>query len=597
MHILKQPLSIAFLAQSALAVLYTDSSQLPKSEYDFVVVGAGTAGNVVASRLSENPAFSILVIEAGGDNAGIEELEIPFNAPAALGNASLFWNYTTTPQIGLNGRTLAYQRGRVLGGSSSVNFLVFTRGSRDDFDRYANVTGDDGWSWNSMFPFMLKAENFVAPVDHHNTSGQFNASAHGYRGPLLTTLPGFPSAIDPRFIATTETNSSLLPFNLDANAGDTIGLSWMQSTAGHGVRSSSATAYLQPVLHRPNLDVLINAQVTRLLSTGDENGIPVLRKVELSQTSSGPRTIVRAKKEVILSAGPVNTPQLLLLSGIGDRGNLSALSIPTIVHSPGVGRNLQDHPLVANQWFVNANNTLDDISRNATLANELLEQWRATKTGQYADGPANQIAWLRLPPDPAVFGGFGDPSAGPTSSHIELLLGNSFASFLEPPPPNGSYISVSTNVVSPSSRGSITLSSADPFDFPVIDAGFLTHPLDIKIMAQAIRTAMAILSTPSFQGFVLAPHGALANATTTSELEAYIRNSVTTFWHVCCTAKMGTSEDATAVVDSELNLKGVHGVRVVDFSVLPFLPAAHPQAAVYALAERAAHLIQSRWAA
>ncbi|THH14917.1 hypothetical protein EW146_g5483 [Bondarzewia mesenterica] len=327
------------LAHTALAKLFTDPAQLPRSEYDFAVVGAGTAGNVIASRLSENPSISACVIEAGGNDAGILEMMISFTAPDVLSNASLIWNYTTIPQKALNNRILPYQRGRVLGGSSSVNFLAYTRGSYDDFDRFANVTGDPGWSWDAVFPFMLKAENFTDPVDHHNITGEFNGSAHGYRGPLLTTLPGFPSSIDPRILASTETDPIVFPFNLDNNAGDTIGIGWLQSTSGLGSRSSSATAYLHPVLHRPNLDVVIQTQVTRLLNVGAQGAVPncaLSSSLKVAQVGmhNRPRMTIRASKEVVLSAGAINTPQLLLLSGIGDPEALSSLGIPILVHSP-----------------------------------------------------------------------------------------------------------------------------------------------------------------------------------------------------------------------------------------------------------------------
>ncbi|KAI0055436.1 aryl-alcohol oxidase-like protein [Artomyces pyxidatus] len=598
---LQHLLLLAPLVHVAFARLFTDPAHLLKSEYDFVVVGAGTAGNVIASRLTEDPANSVLVIEAGATNFSNEDIlaiEVPFTASNALGNASIIWNYVTQPQVAVDDRVIPYQRGRVLGGSSSINFLVYTRGSRDDFDRFARVTGDSGWSWDVIFPFILKAENLTDPVDHHNTTGQFNPVVHGHSGPVLTTLPGFPSALDPRILAVTQSNPAQFPFNLDANSGNTIGVGWTQTTAGLGQRSSSATAYLQPALNRPNLDVLINTQVTRLINIANKSAVPDLREVEFALNSTSKRFTVRASKEVVLSAGAVNTPQLLLLSGVGNSSSLSALGIHTVVNSPFVGQNLQDHPLLANQWLVNSNTTLDDISRNATLSADLLAQWEETRTGQFADGGGglNQFAWLRLPANSSVFDGFKDPSAGPTSAHIELFPVNEFVSFSDPTPDTGSFITFVTNTVSPASRGTISLVSADPFTFPAIDPAFLTHPLDMAIAIEAVRTASAFLATPPFEGFIIEPFGALANATTDAELEAYARAGTSTFWHPCCTTKAGNSSDKTAVVEANLLLKGATGVRVVDASVFPFIPAAHLQAPVYAVAERAAHLIQLAWA-
>ncbi|KAI0049156.1 GMC oxidoreductase [Auriscalpium vulgare] len=578
--------------QGVLAALYSNPAGLVKHEYDFVIVGAGTAGNVIANRLSADSNVSVLLVEAGGNDAGLPALQIPFTASTVLSNASLIWNYTTSPQKALNGRVIAYQRGRVLGGSSSINFMFYTRGSRDDFDRFADVTGDSGWSWGSIFPYMLKIENFTTPVDHHNTSGQFNPSIHGDRGPLRPTLPGFPSSLDQRVLATTKVDPERFPFNLDVNSGNTIGMTWVQSTTGNGVRSSSATGYLHPILGRPNLDVLIDTQATRVLQTGSRGSIPIVRGVELANGVSGPRVTVHAHHEVILCAGAVNTPQLMLLSGIGNKHDLASLGISTVIHSPGVGQNLQDHPLLASAWSVNSNDTLDGISRNATLAGEILEQWETSKTGPFVDTGGNLFAWLRLP---SIFSGKRDPSAGPTSAHVEIIPANEFISFSgDPTPANGSYVSIITGVISPASRGSVTLRSANPFDTPVIDPGFFTNELDVAAMVGAIRTSSALLETGPWKDLAARPFGLLENATTDAELAEYARNSASSFWHPTGTVKMGTSSDEMAVLDSKLRVKGAEGLRVVDASVFPFIPASHPQAPIYAIAERAADIIRSQ---
>ncbi|KAI0313068.1 alcohol oxidase [Amylostereum chailletii] len=573
--------------------VFTDPAQLQNSQYDFVVIGGGTAGNVVASRLSENASVSVLIIEAGSNDEGIEELQIPFTASGVLTNVSLIWNYTTVPQNALGRRSLPYTRGRVLGGSSSINLLFFTRGSRDDFDRFANVTGDEGWSWSKMFPFMLKAETFTPPVDHRNITGEFNASVHGTNGPLLTTLSASPGDFDAPNLETTQVDPGQFPFNLDSNSGDTIGLSWIQSTSGNGIRSSSATAYLHPALGRQNLDLLLNTQVTRILPTNHQSSsVPDLRVVEFARNSSCERFTVRASNEVILSAGPVNTPQLLLLSGIGNPQHLKSMEIPILVNLPGVGQNLQDHPLMASQWHANPNDTLDDITRNATLAADLLDQWETTRTGIFAGVGAGQFIWSRLAANSSIFGEVGDPSAGPTSAHFEIVPGNLFVSYTDPTPANGTFASAALGVSSPLSRGSITLKSSDPFDSPNIDPAFFESPVDVSVMVQALRTAEAFYSSKPFEGIVFQ---SLLNGTTDEELAAYARAHVTSFWHTCCTASMGREGDDKTVVGPDLRLVGARGLRVVDASVFPFIPAAHLQAPVDAIAERAARIIQGDW--
>ncbi|KAF9475243.1 aryl-alcohol-oxidase from pleurotus Eryingii [Pholiota conissans] len=584
------------LIRPSFSRLLTDPSQLLKEGYDFVIVGAGNAGNVIANRLASVPAFTVLVIEAGVklfvSDAGIVSTQIPFIAPNILLNTSLTWDYVTVPQEGLNSRILTYQRGKLLGGSSSINFLIFTRGSRDDFDRWANVTGDSIWEWDAMFPFALKAR-FTTPVDNHNTSQEIVPNFHNTKGPLLTTVNGFPSSIDGKLVATTQADSEEFPFNPDTNSGNPIGMSWIQSTSGGGSRSSSATAYLHPILSHPNLDVLVETQVTRLINIAEKGGKPDLREVEFAKNATSHRFTIRAKNEVILSAGAVNTPQLLLLSGVGPKSELAKFKIPLVVDSPGVGQNLQDHPLLAQQFLVNSNETLDDISRNATLAADVEEQWITSKTGPFVDVAGNLFSWVRVGSD--IVNKSNDPSAGPTSAHVELFP-NEFVSFSEAVPATGSFISVVNGLVSPASRGSITLNSSDPFDFPVIDPGFLKNPLDGRILIESVKLAQKMINTSPWDGFVIQPFGALANATTDAEILEFVRNTVTSFWHPTGTAKMGEQNDPMAVVDSKLFLKGVQGVRVIDTSIFPFIPAAHLQAPTYAVAERGASLIQETWA-
>lgn len=596
----KFSLALVFLSSLSIGVwakLFTDPSQLPNnSEYDFIIVGAGTAGNVLANRLTENSTFKVLVLEAGieDDNPLIP---IPAFAESLLTNTSLYWNYFTQPQTSLDNRVVNYVRGKVLGGSSSVNFMIYTRGSKDDFDRFAKVTGDNGWGWNQILPFILKAERFTQPQDGHNTVGEFDPRFHGFNGVLKTSLPNFPMATDGRVLNVTKTNPKQFPFRLDQNSGNNIGIGWAQTTTGGGERSSSSTAYLRPILDRPNLDVVINAQVTRLINIGgtgnsataSTTATPDMRSVEFAKDSNNQRFTARAKNEVILSAGAINSPQILLLSGIGPKQSLQQLSIPVLVDSPGVGQNLQDHPLLTASWFVNSNDTLDVVQRNATLAAELLEQWEETRTGLFSDGPSNFVGWLRIP------GLTPDPSAGLTSSHFEVVPANQFVSFNIPPPQTGSFFSLTVNVASPLSRGSLKLNSTDPFEFPLIDPAFLSHPTDVNVILQALKTCQQFVQTPPFEGYIVSPFGDLATAKTDSDLLDYIRSQVTSFWHPSCTAKMGNSTDKSAVVDAQLLVKGVNGLRIVDASVFPFIPAAHPQAAVYAIAERAASLVLKKW--
>ncbi|KAG6887727.1 hypothetical protein C0992_010947 [Termitomyces sp. T32_za158] len=327
-------------------------SDIPRHiKFDFVIIGGGTAGNVIANRLTENDKVNVLVLEAGPSNDGVIASQIPFFAPQLTQPSPYDWNYTTTPQPGLGGRPIPYPRGHILGGSSSTNWLVYTRGSSEDFDRYAKVTRDQGWSWNSILPYFKKSEKWSVPADHHNITGQFNPGVHGFKGEVAVSLAGFPSPIDQRVINATSQAGNDFKFNLDFNSGKPLGLGWAQTTIKDGVRSSSATAYLAPqFLQRKNLYVAVNAQVSRVLQTSHGRN-PAFRSVEFRQSSGGPLKTVTAMKEVILSAGTIGTPHILMNSGIGDAKTLKVVGVQPLVDLPDVGQNLADHPVIGNTWL------------------------------------------------------------------------------------------------------------------------------------------------------------------------------------------------------------------------------------------------------
>ncbi|KAJ7314286.1 alcohol oxidase [Mycena albidolilacea] len=573
---------------ACLGTIYDSVQDLPGLKYDFIIVGGGTAGLVVANRLTEIPSFSVLVLEAGVSNEGVLESTVPFFVNDLLSFNIYDWNYTLTPQPGLNGRVLPYYRARLLGGCSAHNIMVYTRGSKDDYDRYAKLTGDKRWSWDGIFPYFLKNEKWVRPADHHDTAGQYNPLVHSTYGLNPVSLSGHPWPVGPRIIQATQELPHAYPFNLDMNSGKPLGVGWLQSTIGGGQRSTSATSYLAPqYAKRKNLHVLLHAQVTNLVNSSYSKGKLEFGGVQFLQPGSPPYT-AKATKEIILSAGPVGTPQILMHSGIGNKTALSALGIQSLLDLPSVGQNISDHPAVGLSWTVNSTKTLESLAPNSTAFNEAFAQWNSTRTGPFVMGGLTNLGWLRLDPDSPIFEEFPDPSAGSLSPHIELLFsaGRSGAT--------GHHMGISAAVVSPISRGSITLKSNNPLDPPLIDPGYLTSEFDLYVARVGLQRAQEFVTAPVWNDYVIAPTVNITNFTT-DELNTFIRNNAAPIAHLVGSAGMSSSDASYGVVNPDLLVKGANGLRIIDASVLPIVPGAHTQAATYAIAERGSDLVKASW--
>ncbi|KAL4257348.1 GMC oxidoreductase family protein [Pleurotus pulmonarius] len=552
------------------AKIFQTPRDVHDATYDFIIVGGGTAGSVLANRLTEDPNTKVLVIEAGGSNEGVLASIVPFLG-VSLPNTEVDWNFTATPQESMFNRTFHYARGHVLGGSSSINLLTWNRGSNDVWDNWANITEDQGWSWPSVEKYYLKTSRLVAPADHHNTSGQVIPAAHG-NGPVQVSLAGFPSELDDRVINTSRQVGGKFRFNEDINAGDSVGFSYLQASIATDTRSSAATAYLKPVEKRSNLDIVLHTQATRLIQTGYRKDTPEFKAVEISNGPTSPCFLVHAKYEVILATGVVGTPQLLQLSGIGPKKALNALGIHSIVDLPDVGQRLADHPMLPNYFSVNSNGTFDIVLRDQSVFGALLEQWNTSGTGLFVNSPSNTLGFLRLPPDSAILKNRTDPSSGPLSAHTEILFVDGYAQFGDiPQPPTGNFLTLLTAVVSPASKGSIFIASADPFEKPLINPAIYSDEFDLLAMVQVMKDSQEFVQSPAWTGFVSATFGALNGVTTDEAMMTYARNFTVTVNHPV----------------------GTLGLRVVDASVFPQIPECHPQSLVYTLAERAADLIKA----
>ncbi|KXN84481.1 Choline dehydrogenase, mitochondrial [Leucoagaricus sp. SymC.cos] len=569
---------------------YRAITDVPEIDWDFIIVGGGTAGSVLANRLSENPSFNVLVIEAGPTNEGVIDSIVP-GLQAGTAHSQVDWNFTTTPQKGLNGRSITYQRGHVLGGSSSVNAMFYTRGCSSDFDRYARVSGDPGWGWEKLQQYVRKSERFENPADNHDTSGQFDPGVHSFTGRVGVTLPGLlhPPVDSATLHAGTELGGDFR-FNLDMNSGRPLGLGWLQSTIGHdGTRSSAATSYLDAdTMARKNLHIVTDTRVTRVLqSKGSPSEGLIIRSVEIRPQGTENNVVLTAKKEVILSAGSIMTPHILLHSGIGGRGDLKALGIPVLLHNPSVGQNLSDHPfftatfgLVPNSIDLGPWSNIDPA-----LQTQAIELWKNNRTGpDVALLASDHVAWLRLPDNSPLFKQFSDPSSGPDAPHIEMVLGGSV----------GEY-TIGVNIVSPASRGSLRIQSSNPFDAPLIDLGIFNSDFDLFTAREAVKRTMGFAKAPVWRNIITDILAPFSGTMSDAEIEAVLRNMTKTALHGISTAAMSPRNATWGVVDPDLLVKGVSGLRIVDASIMPYVPAAHTQTPVYMIAERAADLIKEAW--
>lgn len=581
-------LRLLLLSPLSRGMIVDDFHALPTTEYDFVIVGGGTAGCVLANRLSENPLHKILLLEAGPNTEDVLELMVPAYSYGLLGT-QYDWKFKTVPESGLNYRIDPVVRGRGLGGSSAINGMFYTRGSAEDYDLWANLTGDEGWSWKNLLPYFLKSERWTLPADNHNITGEYDPAFHSTEGVVSVSLPGYPQIVSASIREAAEEVG--LEYDLDVNDGIPLGIAWLPSTIGNGTRSSAASAYLAPkYASRPNLHVVVDHRATKLLATNTSDEFPDFRTVVFHQNNSTEILNVTATKETILSAGSFSTPQILLLSGIGNPQELEDVGVETTVALPSVGKNLTDHVLVSMSWNVTGREVVD-VSNNQTYQADILEQWKANRTGPLTSFGYTLISWYRLDSNWPEWEGRDDPAAGSSSPHLETFSFSYGAAY----PFSGPTVTASLYLLTPTSRGTVSLNTSDHSDQPLIAFGLLQNAFDILAMIQGVKDLKAFFSAEAWADWGLVPTGPLAEAATDQELEQAIRNLAGNGYHGIGTAMMTPEDSMYGVVNPDLRVKKVSGLRVVDASIMPHIPTAHTQAAVYAIAERAADIINTYW--
>jgi choline dehydrogenase len=526
-----------------------------RSMFDYIIIGAGAAGCVLAHRLTEDPSCRVLLLEAGGEDDH-PAIRIPAFY-SRLQDSSCDWGDRTVPQANLFGRRLYIPQGRVLGGSSSINYLIYIRGNRGDYDGWRDL-GNEGWGYDDVLPYFLKSEG------NQNLSGQY----HGIAGLLIVASHPRPNPLVERYLAAAQEAS--IPFNPDFNGATQEGCGPLQATLAKGIRCSAADAYLRPARSRANLSVFTHAQATRLQLSG-------ARAVGVEYLHFGAVKQAHAANEIILSAGALRSPQLLMLSGIGPKAELERLGITVRLDLPGVGKNLQDHLHTRVRCEITQPLTFAPLPDEMKAA--ALRKFESTRTGVLCSNLLEAGAFVKSKPD--------EESPG-----LQLFFLMTLApDYPEAGAPDRHGITFTSYVNRPLSRGEVTLASADPLDRPVINFNYLSDPDDMRCAIAGVRWNLSILYGKPFddiRGQEIAPGAKLRSD---DDLERFVRRTASTTWHPAGTCKMGNDE--AAVVDPSLRVRGIEGLRIADASVMPTVVSGNTCAPTIMIAEKVADLIRN----
>ncbi|AVQ82560.1 MULTISPECIES: GMC family oxidoreductase [unclassified Variovorax] len=534
---------------------------MSETQFDYIIIGAGTAGSLMANRLSADKSKRVLLIEAGRKD-DYHWIHIPVGYLYCIGNPRTDWLYSTEPDAGLNGRVLRYPRGKTLGGSSSINGMIYMRGQSRDYEQWAQLTGDESWRWQNVLPAFKKHEDFYLGADEmHGAGGEWRVEKQRLRWDILDAFAEAAAQAD-------------VPHTTDFNRGSNEGVGYFQVNQKNGWRWNTAKAFLRPTCYgRPNFELWTGAQVSRLLFETLPDGT---RRCTGAEVWNGSETVTaQATREVILSAGAIGSPQILQLSGIGPAALLRQHGIDVVVDAPGVGANLQDHLQIRAVYKISGAPTLNVLASSMVGKAKIGLEYMLRRSGPMSMAPSQLGAFTRSSPEhewpnlqyhvqPLSLDAFGDPL-------------HSFPAF-----------TASVCNLNPTSRGAVRIKSGRFQDAPAIAPNYLSTDEDRKVAADSLRVTRRIASQPALAKYKPEEWKPGVQYQTDEDLARLAGDIATTIFHPVGTTKMGADGDPMAVLDSKLRVRGVRGLRVVDAGAMPTITSGNTNSPTLMMAEKAA---------